>query len=117
MRLTKTKIINGLALALCFYVGFISNTLPEFSVGEKYLKVLVLVPKGRIRILVKKFFDNFLIQSKDEMGGPASYGRLNYFSLRMAHRHYYGLTGIEKHFKARFGTITESAHMFSIAEP
>ena len=65
----------------------------------------------------QKFFDDFLIQSKDEMGGPASYGRLNYFSLRMAHRHYYGLAGIEKHFKARFGTMAESAHMFSIAEP
>ena len=38
------------------------------------------------------------------MGGPASYGRLNYFSLRMAHRHYYGLAAIENHFKARFGT-------------
>lgn len=45
MRFTKTKTINGLALALCFYVGYISNTLPEFSIEEKYLKVLVLVPK------------------------------------------------------------------------
>ena len=56
MRLTKTKIINGLALALCFYVGFISNSLPEFSIGEKYLKVLVLVPKGRIWIFLFKVF-------------------------------------------------------------
>ena len=80
MRLNKTKVINVCAAVLCFYFGFLSNRLPAFTTKDRHLKLLVLVPK-------------------EEMGGPASWGRLNFFSLRMAHRHYYGLAQLEHKFK------------------
>ena len=76
MRLNKTRLINGAAVVLCFYIGFWSNRLPPFTTVDKHLKVLILVPK-------------------EEMGGPAGWANLNYFSLRMAHRHYYGLSELE----------------------
>lgn len=80
MRLNKTKLINGAAIVLCFYIGFLTNRLPAFTTVDKYLKVLILVPK-------------------EEMGGPAGWANLNYFSLRMAHRHYYGLAKLENKFQ------------------
>ena len=48
------------------------------------------------------FVINYYSVPKDEMGGPPSFGRLNHFSLRMAHRQFYLMKTIENKFDYRY---------------